>query len=233
MIKIEQQQQKFSLLRASAPGELMRRHNLKDFILNSPAEFFGEVGQRLFLVGKDIETSGITSGRIDLLALDEQGQGVIIVFPQERDPSLLARAITCTGLISQWKPADFLARLSARRIEELKRFLQVGSEHINEEQRAILIAEYFDFEVLAATKWLWQRNGMDHTCLRIFSCFDPATGAEYLSCVDLSDSMAPLPVNAETAQPALVAKPTRSSEDENARPEETSISRDQAEVVAP
>jgi hypothetical protein len=45
--------------------------------------------------------------------------------------------------------------------------------------------------------------------------------------------MAPLPVNAETAQPALVAKPTQSSEDENARLEETSISRDQAEVVAP
>jgi hypothetical protein len=233
MIKLEQRQQKFSLLRASSPGELMRRHNLKEFIFNSPAEFFGEVGQRLFLIGKDIETSGITSGRIDLLALDEQGQGVVIVFPQDRDPSLLARAITSTGLISKWKPADFLQRLSARRAEELKRFLQVGVEHINREQRAILISEFFDFEVLAASKWLWQRNGMDQTCLRIFSCFDPDTGAEYLGCVDLSDTMAPLPVNAEASQPALLPQPAPSSEDENAQPEAAVLSHNQAEAVAP
>jgi hypothetical protein len=233
MIKLEQRQQKFSLLRASPPGEVMRRHNLKEFIFNSPAEFFGEVGQRLFVVGKDIETSGILSGRIDLLALDEQGQGVIIVFPQDRDPSLLARAITCTGLISKWKPADFLGRLSASRSEELKRFLQVGSEHINREQRAILIAEFFDFEVLAATKWLWQRNGMDHTCLRIFSCFDPETGAEYLGCVDLSDATAQPPLNAEASQPALLPQTARSSEDENAQPEEAMVPRDRVEVVAP
>jgi len=232
MIKVEQRQQKFSPLRASPPGELMRRHNLKEFIFNSPGEFFGEVGQRLFLIGKDIETSGITSGRIDLLALDEQGQAVIIVFPQDRDPSLLARAITCTGLISKWKPAGFLERLSARQTEELKRFLEVGTEDINREQRAILIAEFFDFEVLTATKWLWQRNGMDHTCLRVFSCFDPETGSEYLGCVDLSDTMVGASVETEALRPALLPQPAESSGQKGGG-EHTLALRSQEEVVAP
>ncbi len=233
MIKLEQRQQKFSLLRASPPGELMRRHNLKEFICNSPGELFGEIGQRLFLVGKDIETSGITSGRIDLLALDEQGQAVIIVFPQDRDPSLLARAITCTGLISKWKPAGFLDRLSEQRTEELRRFLEVGTEHINREQRAILIAEFFDFEVLAATKWLWQRNGMDHTCLRVFSCFDPETGSEYLGCVDLSDTLTAHSADAEVSRPVLLPQPNGSSARKGAQPEHALVSRNQEEVVAP
>ena len=73
---------------------------------------------------------------------------------------------------------------------------------------------------------------MDHTCLRIFSCFDPETGAEYLGCVDLSEAMAPLPVAAEASHPVLLRRPVESVE-ENTQPEEALVSPDQAEAVVP
>jgi len=203
MIKLDQEGRRFAKLTPRPQGDLMRRHKVKDFIFNSPDVFFAELGQRLFLIGKDVQPARMSTARMDLLAVDEQGHAVVIVLSDGPDPSLLARAITCAGFVSEWKPKDFLGLLTAEQTERLKAFLEVSPSQINREQRAILISEFFDFEVLAATKWLWERNQMDHTCVRIFACTDPQTSAEYLGCMDLTDSMVS-EVVLNTARPALL-----------------------------
>ena len=190
MIKLQQNSKRLTALQVAPAGVLSVRHDLKDYVFNSPSEFFAEIGQRLFLIAKDVEVSSQEKTLVDLLALDEQGQAVVILLAKGQDPAILARAISCAGLIAGWQPADFLSRLNAERMEELHRFLDVAPDAINREQRAILISEFFDFEVLAASRWLWERNGMDMTCVRIYSCLDPETQAQYIGCVDLSDAVA-------------------------------------------
>ena len=191
MVKLQQKSKRLIALQVAPAGVLSARHELKDYVFNSPGEFFAEIGQRLFLIARDVEVCSKEKTSIDLLALDEQGQAVIILLAKGQDPAILARAIGCAGLIAGWQSAAFLSRLNAERMEELHRFLDVAPDAINREQRAILISEFFDFEVLAASRWLWERNGMDMTCVRVYSCFDPETQAQYIGCVDLSEAVAP------------------------------------------
>jgi hypothetical protein len=203
MVKLQQDSKKLTALQVSPAGLLSARHDLKEYVFNSPSEFFAEIGQRLFLIAKDVEVCSKEKTSIDLLALDEQGQAVVILLAKGQDATILARAISCAGLIAGWQPADFLSRLNAERMEALHRFLDVAPDAINREQRAILISEFFDFEILAASRWLWERNGMDMTCVRIYSCLDPETQAQYIGCVDLSEAV-PATAPAQSTRGALL-----------------------------
>lgn len=187
MLKIEAAEKTLSALDQAPLGDLMKRYDLHDFISNSPEAFFDQIGEKLFLIGKDVEPSKAVPIQIDLLAVDQSGQAVLVILQRGKEQTSLARAITCAGLMASWKPENFFERLSEAQAGQLRSFLEVRAEEINLGQRTILIGEVFDFEVLTATKWLWERNRMDNTCIRVFLTADPKTGAEYLGCTDLSE----------------------------------------------
>lgn len=202
MIKIEPERKALVSLEQAQAGELMKRYDLRELIFSSPDVFFKEIGERLFLIGKNVELSQAVPIRIDLLALDESGQAVIVIVQRGQEQSLLPRAITCVGLIASWKPADFFGRLSEDQAGRLRSFLEVRPEEINQGQRTILMSEAFDFEVLAATKWLWERSRMDNTCVRILLVSDRQTGAEYLECTDESAERETMPGVGMNGKPA-------------------------------
>ena len=72
MLKIHRDNQSFSLLDTPtlADVSITERYDLQEFISNSPDDFFKEIGQELFLLGKEIEPSKNVQDRIDLLAVD-------------------------------------------------------------------------------------------------------------------------------------------------------------------
>ena len=76
MLKIDRKKQTLSRLGNQSLGkaDITERYDLQEFISNSPQEFFGEPGEDLFLIGKEIEPSTRVQDRIDLLALDRDGQ---------------------------------------------------------------------------------------------------------------------------------------------------------------
>jgi hypothetical protein len=69
----------------------------------------------------------------------------------------------------------------AGRQEKLTDFLNVDTE-INREQRIILIAEAYDYEVLVGAEWLHNAYELDILCCRIALSIDPTNGIEYLAC---------------------------------------------------
>jgi hypothetical protein len=85
-------------------------------------------------------------------------------------------------MVARWKTDDFLGLLDTDRQEKLADFLNVDTTEINREQRILLIAEAYDYEVLIGAEWLHNKYELDILCCRISLSSDSSSGAEYLAC---------------------------------------------------
>jgi hypothetical protein len=148
------------------------------------------------LIGRKVRPAPNVPIVIDLLGLDSQGHAVVIAL-QSGEQSPLARAIAAAGLIANWKPADFFEGMSEQRAGDIVASLEVDLDQVNRKQRAVLIAESYDFEGLAATRWLRERYGMDLTCVRVNLTVDPSTNTEFLTCTNLSEPGGSAPAEVE------------------------------------
>ncbi|MCB7128809.1 MAG: hypothetical protein J3T61_04655 [Candidatus Brocadiales bacterium] len=184
MLKINRDNQSLSLLDAPTLTDvsITERYDLQEFISNSPDAFFKEIGQALFLVGKEVEPSKNVQDRIDLLAVDKEGTCVVIELKRGNHKLQMLQAISYAGMISQWEPDDFLQLLDDDQQDALSDFLEVDREDINRQHRIILIAEAYDYALLIGAEWLSEQYGVDIICCRIALAKDSATNSEYLVC---------------------------------------------------
>ena len=164
-----------------AAASLTERYDLQEFIWNSPEAFFSEIGQELFLVGKELQPSDDVEDRIDLLALDKEGNAVVIELKRGNNRSQLFQAISYAGMVAKWAPGDFLKFDESRR-EAIENFLEVDSDEINRTQRILLIAEDFDYSVLVGAEWLSEQHGVDLSCCRLSLARDTDGNGEFLVC---------------------------------------------------
>ncbi|WP_417737038.1 hypothetical protein [Rosistilla oblonga] len=184
MLKIDRQNQNFTVLDAPtlADVSITERYDLQEFICNSPDAFFKEIGQELFLIGKEVLPSKNVQDRIDVLALDKEGCCVIVELKRGNHKLHMFQAISYAGMISQWSSEVFLSLLDEGRQEELADFLEVDKDDINRQQRIILVAEAYDYSLLIGAEWLSERFGVDVACCRIAVAKDSGTNSEYLVC---------------------------------------------------
>ena len=150
MLRIDRQKKAFTRLETPklAEASITERNDLQEYICNSPEAFCEEIGQRLFLIDKEVQPSDDVDDRIDLLALDKEGQAVIIELKRGNNKLQMFQAISYAAMVARWKPEDFLARLEADKLDKLTDFLVVEKEEINLRQRIVLVAEAFDYSVL-------------------------------------------------------------------------------------
>jgi len=187
MLKIDRQKQLFTRLETPSLADvsISERYDLQEYIRNSPKAFFDEIGQSLFLIACEVQPSEDVEDRIDLLALDKEGQAVIIELKRGNHKLHMFQAISYAGMVAGWGPDDFLGCLEADKQEKLTDFLEVEREEINRYQRIILIAEAFDYSVLVGAEWLTEKFGVDILCCRLSVAKDAAANAEYLVCSNI------------------------------------------------
>lgn len=161
----------------------------------------------MFLLGKEVEPSKNVQDRIDLLAIDKEGTGVVVELKRGNHKLHMMQAISYAGMISQWTSDNFTQLLDDERLEELTDFLEVDLEEINRQQRIILVAEAFDYSLLTGAEWLSERFGVDVTCCRVAVARDAATNSEYLVC----SNVYPAPELAQEAVPRGRRKPGTST----------------------
>lgn len=182
MLKIDRKNKALEALPKPTLSEadITERYDLQECIFNSPEAFFGEINQELFLVGKEICPSSDVLDRIDLLALDQDGNAVIIELKRGNKKYQLLQAISYAGMIAKWTPDDFFSNVNVEDAEKLADYLGVEKEEINRSQRIILIAEGFDYSILVAAEWLSEQYGVDIACCRVSLAKDSTS--EYLVC---------------------------------------------------
>jgi len=176
------------LNRKEIPGAgLKEREDIQQMIRNSPEEFFSEMGEEWLLVGEEVRPTDIVEDRIDLLAIDRQGAAAIIELKRRDHKLLLLQALSYASMVSRWAPERFvdersklLSKPRADVEDEIEQHLSEDFGTLNQSQRVILIAEGFDWEVLATCEWLTEKHDVDIRCYRLSLAADSST--EYLSC---------------------------------------------------
>lgn len=199
MLKIERVGKRLISFRNLRPRPIADLYELADFIVNSPEEFFGEVGEDLFIIGTQVALSS-TGPIAPVLAVDRLGCAVIASLDPPDEGSPLFHGMAAAGRVALWEPTDFRSRLTPERSQKLTDFLGPHAERLNEKQRIFLIAESFDDAMLTTASWLRDRYGIDAVCVEVALGLEPTSGDEYLSVADGQRSLprAPSPHDAPT-----------------------------------
>lgn len=153
---------------------IMERNDIQEWIANTPEVL--EYSSELLIIQKEFDGFSDTNRRLDLLALDKQGNLVII--ENKRDD---------TGKDVVWQAinyASFCSTLTSRDVVEIYQ-LYLNSNQKNEDaeqnikdffdddsviyptntQKIILVSREFRKEVLSAAQWL-NSYGIDITCIK-------------------------------------------------------------------
>jgi hypothetical protein len=75
MLKVDRKTRTFSRLDEPtlAEAQILERADLQECILNSSSDFFAEIEEKVFVLGKEVSPSQTVQDRIDLLGVDPEG----------------------------------------------------------------------------------------------------------------------------------------------------------------
>ena len=153
---------------------LKERNDIQEWIANNPDIL--EYSSDLLIIQKEFDGFSDTDRRLDLLALDKQGN--LVVIENKRDD---------TGKDVVWQAINYASFCSTLTSQEVIKIYQdylnsLGIEKNAEEsirdffddetvifptniQKIILVSREFRKEVLSAAQWL-NSNGIDITCIK-------------------------------------------------------------------
>jgi hypothetical protein len=159
------------------------RRDIQEMICRSPDPFCDELGEFIWFVGSEVKPTDFVQDRIDLLGIDPDGAAVIVEIKRDSHKLHLLQALSYAGMVAKWEPKRFIEELRdfnkrdspnesvpgfEQTKEQLEEILDEGDiETINRNQRIVLLAEAFDYEVLVTAEWLTERYDVDIRCYRV------------------------------------------------------------------
>jgi hypothetical protein len=157
------------------------RRDIQEMICRSPAPFCDELDEFILFVGSEVKPTDFVQDRIDLLGIDPDGAAVVVEIKRDSHKLHLLQALSYAGMVAKWEPKRFIEELRdfnkdchnddrgfEQTKEQLEEILDEGDiETINRNQRIVLLAEAFDYEVLVTAEWLTERYDVDIRCYRV------------------------------------------------------------------
>lgn len=195
MLRINQEGSELVPVRQVLTEPLGARYDLRRLALSNIDAVFGEIGQRIFVLGRDLKLGGKDDGpRVDVLGLDPAGNLLLTFIKPRVEPDDLSNAVRAATAAAPWSAEDFLKRLSPTRRDQLSEFLDADPNHINRSQRIVLLSEDYDFDALLGVRMLRERRKMDVLAIHAALAIDYQSGQEYMSCSEMSGASLPVVV---------------------------------------
>lgn len=182
-------------------------YELGDFIANSPEEFFGEIGEPLFLAANGLRTAEDADSYVDVLGFDRQGAAVVVLITPADAESPLTRAMNSASRIAGWDADELARRIGLARSKELRTYVAENYRNLNKRQRVILLAESFSQDLLGTAAWLSGSYGVDLVCVEVTLAYDSTTGDEFLNAKVMMGRPDQQPVVAVSSPPPLKPEP--------------------------
>ena len=161
--------------------ELKERFDIQEWICSSP----DILGEELLIVSKELR---LPSGRrLDLLAVDKQGELVIIELKRDDSGSDVEwQAIKYASYCSSFSQneiyhyfAEYLGTNDEDAELQIETFIDNEPEDINKSQRILLVAKEFHSEVISAVFWLREAE-INVVCVRLTPHLD-SDGTLYIN----------------------------------------------------
>lgn len=154
---------------------LTERYDLQEWIVNNP----GILGERLLIIQKEFAGFSDTKERLDLLALDEKGN--LVVIENKLDDSgkdVVWQALKYVSYCATLTKADIRdiyqsylgesaqAELMLCEFYDQQDFEDLRLNPVDGDQRIILVSAFFRKEVTSTVLWLRDHN-VDITCIKV------------------------------------------------------------------
>ena len=182
MLRIERIGKRLVSFASLKTRSLEEFYELSDFIANSTAQFFGEIGESLLLVANGLRTADDAESYVDALGVDKSGTAVIVIISPVEAKSPLTRAISSASRIAGWDRDELLRRIGPAESQNLRAYLAENYRELNKQQRVLLIAESFSQQLLGTASWLSGSYGVDIACVEVTLAYDSLSGDEFLNC---------------------------------------------------
>lgn len=179
------------------------RYDIQEWVESNP----NILGENLLIISKDLTFFNNTKERPDLIAIDENGN--IVIIELKRDDS---------GLNLEWqaiKYASYLSKFTVNDIfnlyekyltkynrdneleislpsikQKILEFIDEDTfDDINKKQRLILVSHRFAKEVTSAVNWLIEKYQMDIMCVQLIPFYDKDKESYYIQ----SNTILPVP----------------------------------------
>ena len=182
MLRIERIGKRLVSFASLKTRSLEEFYELSDFIANSPAQFFGEIGESLLLVANGLRTADDAESYVDALGVDKNGVAVVVIISPVDATSPLTRAISSASRRAAWDRDELLRRIGPTQSQNLRAYLAENYRELNKQQRVLLIAESFSQQLLGTASWLSGSYGVDIACVEVTLAYDSVSGDEFLNC---------------------------------------------------
>lgn len=112
----------------------------------------------------------IAGGRIDMLAMDQNGCSVVFELKDKSDPDQLGQALGYVSMLSELDGEALFSLLSVETQQELTAFMEksgLKKADLNRSQRIVLVAESFDAQTQISVDWM---NAMHQEEIPFIDC---------------------------------------------------------------
>lgn len=173
-------------------SNFLERYDIQEWIASSPEV----LGESLLIIAKEDSCFSGTNERPDLIALDKQGN--IVVIELKRDDSgadVHWQAIKYAAYWSSFSKEEILNRFrnylssigqfpegtkDEDLLQDIGKFVEKDEIEFNTDQRIILVSHRFSKEVVTAVNWLVEKGNVNISCITLSPYYDQQTQTHYL-----------------------------------------------------